>query len=138
MSAPTTSVTITDENLSGETIHEFTLDSLTESMTVRELIRARIYQGVADYNRERGEPTVFFGLVEPGERETALNGSPEKRKRRKVIDWQCQFETACKAFEQNGFFVIVGDRQAESLDETFSVTADAGISFVKLMPLIGG
>jgi hypothetical protein len=39
---------------------------------------------------------------------------------------------------RNGFFVLVGDRQAESLDEPFEVKADTEVSFVKLMPLVGG
>ncbi|MCW5552407.1 MAG: hypothetical protein KIS67_09580 [Verrucomicrobiae bacterium] len=45
---------------------------------------------------------------------------------------------ALDAFARNGFFVLVGDRQAESLDEAFTVTPETEVSFVKLVPLVGG
>jgi hypothetical protein len=41
-------------------------------------------------------------------------------------------------FEKNGFFVLVGDKQAESLDQEFDVKVDTEVSFVKLVPLVGG
>ena len=103
-------------------------------MTVREVIRARIYQEVQDYNLK--QPEYFRGLVEPTEAERVLNGYKLKAKRK--IDWQEQFQRAVEAFERNGFFVLVGDRQAESLDQEFEVKVDTEVSFVKLMPLVGG
>ena len=131
----TTTLMIHDETTSGQKDeHTFTLDCLTEHMTVRELIRARIYQEVQDYNQR--EPEYFRGLVEPTNAERVLNGYKLKAKRK--IDWQEQFNRSLEAFERNGFFVLVGDRQAESLDEEFSVKADTEVSFVKLVPLVGG
>lgn len=58
-----TTLTIKDETASGQTVKTFTLDCLTERITVRELIRARIHQEVQDYNLK--EPEYFRGLVEP-------------------------------------------------------------------------
>lgn len=131
------SLTIVDETLSGERRPVLTLDSLTETMTVREVIRARIYQEVQDHNRkESSAGTIFRGLVQPADTEMAMNGY--RFRKPKKIDWEKQFEKACEAFESNGFFVIVGDRQAETLDEEFEIEVDAEISFVKLVPLVGG
>lgn len=127
-------LTIHDETSSGEKTHSFTLECLTERMTVRELIRARIYQEVQDYNTR--EPEYFRGLVEPTQAERTLNGY-RLRERRK-LDWQEQFQRAVEAFERNGFFVLVGQRQAERLDEEFEVKVDTEVSFVKLVPLVGG
>jgi hypothetical protein len=127
-------LTIHDETSSGQKTNTFTLDCLTERMNVRELIRARIYQEVQDYNQK--EPEYFRGLVEPTNAERVLNGYKLKAKRK--IDWQEQYQRALQAFERNGFFVLVGDKQAESLDQEFEVTADAELSFVKLVPLVGG
>jgi hypothetical protein len=125
---------IVDATPSGQKIRSFSLDSLTERVTVREIIRARIWQEVQDYNREcRGE---FHGLVQPTEAERALNGF--KLKKRKPIDWEQQFTKACEGFERNGFFLLIGDRQAESLDEEFTVEVDTEVQFVKLTPLVGG
>ena len=127
-------ITIHDETSSGEKTHSFTLECLTERMTVRELIRARIYQEVQDYNTR--EPEYFRGLVEPTQAERTLNGY-RLRERRK-LDWQEQFQRATEAFERNGFFVLVGDKQAERLDDDFEVKVDTEVSFVKLVPLVGG
>jgi len=127
-------LTIHDETSSGQKTHSFTLECLTERMTVRELIRARIYQEVRDYNTR--EPEYFRGLVEPTQAERTLNGY-RLRERRK-LDWQEQFQRATEAFERNGFFVLVGHRQAERLDEEFEVKVDTEVSFVKLVPLVGG
>jgi len=127
-------LTIHDETTSGQKTNTFTLDCLTERMTVRELIRARIYQEVQDYNQK--QPEYFRGLVEPTNAERVLNGYKLKTKRK--IDWEEQFKRAVEAFERNGFFVLVGDKQAETLDQEFNVKVDTEVSFVRLMPLVGG
>src|SRR5215475_1792900 len=108
-------LTVHDETTSGQKTNTFTLECLTERMSVRELLRARIYQEVQDYNQK--EPECFRGLVEPTNAERVLNGY--KLRARRKIDWQEQFERSLQAFERNGFFVIVGNKQAESLDEQF-------------------
>src|SRR3954464_8089640 len=113
-------LTIHDETTSGQKTNTFTLDCLTEHMTVRELIRARIYQEVQDYNQK--EPEYFRGLVEPTNAERVLNGY--KLKARRKIDWEEQYSRSLEAFQRNGFFVLVGDRQAENLDQEFAVKVD--------------
>lgn len=127
-------LTIHDETASGQKTNTLTLDCLTEHLTVRELIRARIYQEVQDYNLK--QPEYFRGLVEPTNAEKVLNGY--KLKARRKIDWQEQYQKALDAFERNGFFVLVGNRQAENLDQQFEVKVDTEVSFVKLVPLVGG
>src|SRR6185369_9345860 len=127
-------LTIHDETASGQKTNTFTLDCLTERMTVRELIRARIYQEVQDYNQK--QPDYFRGLVEPVDAERVLNGYKLKAKRK--IDWEEQFRRALEAFQRNGFFILVGGKQAETLDEEFEVRVDTEVSFVRLMPLVGG
>jgi hypothetical protein len=128
------SLTICDETSSGVKTNSFTLECLTERMSIRELIRSRIYQEVQEHNA-RGQE-VFRGLVQPTDAERVANGYRVKKARR--IDWEEQFARALDAFGRNGFFVLVDDRQAESLDEEFLVTADTEVSFVKLLPLVGG
>jgi hypothetical protein len=136
-------LTITDDTASGETTNTLTLDILDETITVRELIRSRVYQEVQDFNRrlqaadERVE--AFRGLVTPRDEERMLNGQPRARRRNvKEIDWKEQFDVACHAFERNGFFLLIDDRQAESLDEVVTLRHDTRVSFVRLMPLVGG
>jgi hypothetical protein len=129
-----TVLTVHDETTSGQKTNIFNLDCLTEKMTVRELIRARIYQEVQDYNQK--QPEYFRGLVQPTEAERVLNGYKLRARRR--IDWQEQYQRALEAFGRNGFFVLVGNKQAESLDQEFEVKVDTEVSFVRLVPLVGG
>ena len=129
-------LTIRDETMSGRTTGELTLDVLDETITVRELIRSRVYQEVQDHNR-RSDLTPFNGLVTPRDEERALN-APRAPRPRREIDWRQQFEVACDAFARNGFFILVDDRQAESLDDAITLRHDTKVSFVKLTPLVGG
>src|SRR5436189_4979913 len=116
-------VTVHDETTSGQKTNTFTLDCLTERMTVRELIRARIYQEVQENNLK--EPEYFRGLVEPSESERSLNGY-KLRKRRK-IDWEKQYNRALEAFQRNGLFVLAGHKQADGLDEELELKAEADV-----------
>jgi hypothetical protein len=130
-------LTIRDETASGSVTNELTLDVLQESITVRELIRGRVYQEVQDYNLRRQQAGAEFrGLVTPTDAERTLNGVRPAPGR--DVDWKKQFDKACDAFERNGFFLLVDDRQAESLDETVMLRHDTRVSFVKLVPLVGG
>lgn len=128
-------LTVRDETTAGDRSDAITLEFPTEHITVRELIRERIYQEVEDYNRHAGTK-VFRGLVEPSDAEKTLNGVKLPRERR--IDWKAQFEKACEAFEKSRVLVLVGDHQAESLDETVTLTRGVEVSFLKLVPLVGG
>lgn len=132
-------VTIRDESAAGNVYQETPLEFPTEQITVRELIRERVYQEVQDFNRRENEQ-VFRGLVQPTDAERVLNGSrPEYRlKKHRQLDWKSQFENALESFQKNGFLILVNERQAESLDQEFVVGAGAQISFVKLTLLVGG
>src|SRR3954465_6085030 len=105
-------LTIRDETLGGTTpLHEWALEVLTERVTVRELIRSRVYQEVQDYNRR--QTAEFRGLIEPDGAERTLNGWRLKQPR--TLDWQRQFEAAVEAFAANRVLILVNDRQAEAL-----------------------
>src|SRR5207244_3429358 len=106
---------------------------LTERITVRELIRSRVYQEVQDFNLKR--PARFAGLVQPTDSETALNGDQRHEPRR--IDWSNQFEAALKAFEARRVLILVNDQQVEELDEEIVVEPNTQVVFLKLVPLMG-
>jgi hypothetical protein len=128
------SLTIHDETLFGAKDPALTLDFLTETITVRELIRERVYEEVRQYNATT--PEYFRGLVQPTDAEVTLNGPRLREKRR--VDWEKQFQRALEAFQRNGFFILVDDRQVESLEEKITLTPATQVSFVKLVPLVGG
>lgn len=130
---------IRDETASGQSLHEISIDFLTEQITVRELIRERVHHEVKEFNRRQGE-LVFNGLVQPEQAELVLNGNrPAYRfKHHQPVDWEVQVERALDGFASNSFFVLIDDKQAGGLDETFSIGPDTRISFIKLVPLVGG
>jgi hypothetical protein len=132
-------LTVRDETTSGAVYDERPLEFPSERITVRELIRERVYQEVQDFNRKRGEE-VFRGLVQPTDAERLLNGKPTeyRLKAHRTIDWKPQFEKAIEAFEGNGYFILVDDKQAESLDQEFVIGHETVVSFVRLTPLVGG
>lgn len=132
-------VTIRDESATGEVYHEVPLEFPSERITVRDLIRERVYQEVQDFNRLQNEK-VFRGLVQPSDTERVLNGNkPEYRlKQHRPIEWKPQYEQALQAFDKNGFLILVNDVQAESLDQEFELNNETQLSFVKLTMLVGG
>ena len=127
-------LTIRDETSSGSTINEMTLDFLDEEITIRELIERRVYEEVHEYNASK--PTHFRGLVQPTGAEATLNGYALRTPRE--IDWHEQRDRALEAFQRNGFFILVGDRQATRLDERIRLALGTEVTFVKLVPLVGG
>jgi hypothetical protein len=132
-------LTIRDRSATGDVLDELPLEFPSERITVRELIRERVYQEVQDFNRKRDE-MVFKGLVQPTDAERVLNGrrTDYRLKNRRQIDWKDQFEKAVDAFGRNGFFVLIDDKQAEGLEQEFTIGHGTEVSFVKLVQLVGG
>ena len=72
---------------------------------------------------------------DPGvQSERILNGVRESP----LPDWEKQFAKAVTAFRGNGFLVLIDGRQITDLDETIRLTAQSQITFLKLVPLVGG
>ena len=65
-------ITIYDESLSGERTESLSLDLMSSTITLRELIRRRVYEEVQDYNAST--PEYFQGFVQPTDTERMLNG----------------------------------------------------------------
>jgi len=129
-----TTLKVRDETTGGKTTNEFSLEFLTERVTVRELIRSRVYQEVQDFNRECGG--LFRGLVQPTGAEQVLNGFRFSKPRQ--IDWKAQLDQAVAAFEAGRILIIMDDTQAGSLDDEIELRADTDVAFLRLMPLVGG
>lgn len=127
-------IEISDENIPGKSEPVFVLDFLTERITVRELIRSRVYQEVKDYNTRK--PEYFRGLIQPTNADRTLNGF--KLPQVCQIDWEKQFEMASAAFEHNGFMILVDDQQVTELEQEIEIKPGTSVSFLKLVPLVGG
>jgi hypothetical protein len=127
-------VTFVDETTSGDRGAGWGLEIAEERLALRELIRRRVFQEVAEFNART--PEVFQGLVQPKDTERVLNGYALRTPRR--IDPEVQTELALKAFAGNGFLVLVGDRQFTDLDEEIELKLGTEVTFLKLVALVGG
>lgn len=128
------SVTMVDETTAGERAAALVLDFVEDHINVRELIRRRVYEEVSEFNARQLEH--FRGLVQPTDAERTLNGYKMAAASR--IDFEAQFNLAVRAFLSNGFIVLVGDRQIEDIDEEFDLPDDTTVTFLRLIPLVGG
>ena len=125
-------VTVRDETFPGGQADELTLEFLTERVTVRELIRSRVYQEVTEYNASRAQrPRLPFPLADV---ERRLN-APRPRQR---LDWEEQYQRAVHAFQKNGFLILVDDQQVDDLEAEIEVKPQTQITFLRLVPLAGG
>lgn len=125
---------VRDETSTGEITMEFELRVLSEKITVLELIKQRVYEEVDNYNKNA--PTMFRGLVQPSHSEKVLNGF--KLIKSKKVNRDNQFDKAVEAFGTSSLIVIVNDRQVEELDDEIIITPRTIVSFLKLVPLVGG
>lgn len=128
------SVNIKDALLSGPSVNEFRLEFVNSVVDVRELIRSRVYQEVKDFNA--GVGVHFRGLVQPE------NSEPEQKGFRlpahRQIDWREQFDRSIDAFSQGRVLILADERQLESLDESLDMESISEITFLRLVPLVGG
>ena len=131
-----TELLIRDETTAslGKPEHTFTVHVSGETISLRELIRLRVTQEVEDFNSR--QPAVFRMLVQPNEAEKTLNGFKFHKPR--PVNLITQYEKAIEAFEGNGFIVLVDDYQIESLETEIVFQPETSITFLKLVPLVGG
>jgi hemerythrin superfamily protein len=127
-------LSIRDEKANGELISEQQIAFAQQTVTVKDIIEARVSQEVQKYNDTL--PEYFRGLIAPTEAEQTLNGY--RVKNRKDIDTEKQVYTALDAFQKNGFFVLVDNQQYSKLEDKVTLHEHTIVSFIKLTPLVGG
>lgn len=127
-------ISLVDQSPLGEEIRRFTMVLASETLTVRELIEARVRDEVERQREHADQP--YQGLVPPTDAERTLNGSRLRKGRR--INADAQVAKAIQGFEGNAFFLLVDDRQIEDLDEVLVLRPDSHVAFVRLVQLVGG
>lgn len=127
-------VTIQDQFPVGQITHTLEFVVQNERLAVHELIEQRVLQEVALHNSQPLER--FSPLIQPVPREKSLNG--EKKSYVRQVNVEKQIALALQAFGQNGYFILVDDNQVERLDDVILMTDSTKISFIKLVPLVGG
>ena len=127
-------ILIKDETVGGETNNSFSFETTKTVSTVQELIKLRIFNEVENFNQRL--PEYFRSLVQPTEAEVTLNGYKMVEKRK--IDPEKQYYLALDAFKKNGYFLIINNKQVESLDQEIKIQDNMELQFIKLTPLVGG
>ena len=129
-------LTIRDETTAnvGQADYVITINLTAPRLTARDLIRERVRQEVEDFNNK--QPELFHGLVQPNDTERTLHGFKFREKR--SLDWKEQFEKAIDGFQRNAFILLVDDLQIEDLDQVIPLSPETSVTFVKLIPLVGG
>lgn len=128
------SVTVCDETMSGNMLHQRTIDLPGHCITIRELIRNRVFQEVRDYNVSQSPD--FKGLIRPNDAEPTVSGCRLRSPRK--IDWRQQYQRAVSAFRSKQILIVVDDRQVDSLHEEIKITSDTRVAFLRLAPLVAG
>jgi hypothetical protein len=121
-------VQIKDESPSGKILNHFNIELENPTISLREIIFHRVASEVEKYNSGLEDGNLH--LVTKEQKPQGVKG--------KYVDIEMQQYLALTAFQQNGFFVLIDDLQCESLDQVFQIKPNSTISFVKLVPLIGG
>jgi hypothetical protein len=129
-----TLLTVRDASMTGKTLRELTIEFLTEHVTVRELIRARVFQEVKEHNAKQTD--VFAGLVQPEDTEVVLNGFRMRKPR--SVDFEAQFRKAIEAFDARRILLLVDDAQVDDLEREVVLRPGTDVAFLRLVPLIGG
>ncbi len=127
-------ISIKDETATGKIIEEISLEYEEESITVQELIKARVYAEV-----QKNKKPVFS--PEP----SGLGQFQEKNKFEEqqkyfdsLSDAEKQFYIALDAFQKNNFFIVFNNEQLDSLDQKIELKENTPVSFIKLTQLVGG
>lgn len=99
---------------------------VAEQTSLRELLRQRISAMPPAGVNEKG---LLTGLASSN----ARRGSGQR-----PSDEAALMRAATEAFKNNRLIVIVGDRQIADLDEPVTLAPETEITFLKLVPLVGG
>lgn len=110
-------VAVQEETASGRALYKTALEFFTERITVRDVVREYARQEVLRRNRSSGT-------------------GPETA--REPVAVEKQIQNAIDGFDRHSYFLLIDQRQAESLDEELWLGPETQIRFVRLTPLIGG
>lgn len=124
-------ITCRDQTTSGVLLPQLTLRDLPDTISLRDLIRLRVREEVVARNLVLGAQP---GLADAAEARwnDRLPSQP------RAFDWEERAKAALRAFSHNRYVVLVGSRQIEDLDELIDLSEAQQVTFLRLVPLVGG
>lgn len=131
------SITFLDETATGQVLHSWDVSVENETMTLQELIMLRVKEEIR--RRTEASATMYFNIYqELTEAEQKLNPLKHDKIKREAPDPEAYGYRALDAFKRNAFFVLIGNKQVDNLQEVIDLRRENPISFVRLTPLVGG
>jgi len=121
---------IRDETLTGLIEREERFSFSDETITIKEIIAERVKSEIK--RKQNIDSLKAFQNV----REVDYNKG--KTSLLKEIDIESHIHKAYALFDGGQIIVLVNNHQAESLDEKIEIMSDKVVSFLKLVPLVGG
>lgn len=118
-----------------------------ETITTAELIARTVEEQVHDLmvarrldslHAERLLAKQYYTSQELAEQIDETGAVRYRRSEKPAIDVQAQTTRALNAFKAGEFIVIVDGRQVETLVEPVTLKLDTRVTFLRLMPLVGG
>lgn len=128
-----TAVTIEEKVPGQPPSQNYVLEISDNQITVRDLIRMYVERQVSQHNirKSAAEPNMQAA-------EELLLNPPKEDKRFAQAQCAVEVEKALCAFSSNKFFVLVDGKQVSDLDEEVHLTVNGKVTFLKLVPLVGG
>lgn len=125
---------IRDETAMGQVIYEFDLLLSKPQVSVKEIISERVKLEVENYRNKK--KSKGYSLFEVDKVEQILNKYDLKTTSK--LDIEKQVAIALRAFDSNEYFIIIDITQVDSLEQRVDITDNLQVSFLKLVPIMGG
>jgi hypothetical protein len=109
--------------------------SLPERLTVRQLIGFYVDAQIVQHQTKEVVGHSFFI---PDQDELILNTKSHSAAKSKPLDCEKLHARALLAFEQNRYFILIDNNQAENLEQEIVLTSQSQVTFLRLTPLVGG
>lgn len=126
-------LTISEKSPGQAGTREFPIEVKEERLTVRELIRNVVFQQVYEQNNASRE---WNRVIDAAEQEKILNKKSDKNG--PTVDWAPKYEQALSAFENNQVLLLIDEKQVENLDDFINLKPSTKVTFLKMVPLVGG
>ena len=135
-------VRITDELFGKSKLSIFELTYPSERLTIREIITRRVEEEILRVNyknqipeRIKAEHRMFLAELTQTSPEVLLNADTKKKK---LVNPVTAVSTALESFKAGGFFLLLNEKQYDSLDDKVILTPNSEVIFLRLTPLLGG
>lgn len=132
------------EKTVGQPMREaYTLHLVSERISAKDIASAHVRAEIERLNdetrrnREKHDRVASF-LVGTHSHATERRLNPIRKAYKKLLDPETEIETALQGIVDRHVIMLFDDREVEDLDTILTVTQDSTVTFLRLVPLVGG